>query len=161
MGTGRFSRKIVGLEYATRLDARPKTIPRPRRGAGAKGLGLAYERALAAKLKPFGFEHGVWFEFVDANGHGYCSPDLILIQRSRVVVIEAKLTDGIAGRHQLENLYRPVLEKTFDLPVQPILALRHMTHEAASEPYTSIENLLSLVPAHGLAVLHWLGRGPL
>lgn len=160
MGEGRFSRKIVGLEYAAVLAARPKTIPRPRRGKGAKGLGLSYERVLATALKPHGFSHGLWFEFVDANGHGYCSPDFVKVERHRVVVIEAKLTDGLAGRHQLEQLYRPVLEKTYGLPVQPILALRHMTNEAkGGQPYTSLAEVLA--SPVGLSVFHWLGRGPL
>lgn len=160
MAEGRFSRKIVDLYTAISLAEKPKSIPRVRRGAGAKGLGIAYERALAGALKPYGFEHGRWFEFVDANGHGFCSPDLVRVEHQRVVVVEAKLTDGIAARHQLERLYTPVLAHIYKKPVLCIVALRHMTNESQSTvPYTSIG--AALAPGDGLRLFHWLGRGPI
>ena len=67
--SGRFSRTIVGLESARALAGRPLSIPkgRPR---GAKADGIRYEKLLAKALAPLGFEHGRWFEFVDANGYG-------------------------------------------------------------------------------------------
>lgn len=159
MASGRFSRKIAGLQFAAQLAQRPKSIPvvRPR---GVKADGIRFEKALAKALAPFGFVHGLWFEFVDANGHGFCSPDLVALRADRIVVVEAKLTDGEAARHQLEHLYAPVLARVFRLPVQQIVALRHMTYEPRNAVPHSIEDLLGNPPP-GVGLLHWLGRGPL
>lgn len=159
MASGRFSRKIIGLLSAAQLLERPKSIPKSR-PRGAKADGLRYERALAKALAPYGFIHGLWFEFVDANGHGYCSPDLVAVQSDRVLVVEAKLTDGEAARHQLQHLYRPVLEKVFRKPVHPVVALRHATYETG-KLHDSIETVLSRSVLWPPPVLHWLGRGPI
>lgn len=160
MGRGRFSRTIIGLEWARQLPDRPTNIPKSR-PRGTKADGLRYERALAKALLVHGFQHGLWFEFKDLNGYGYCSPDLIRVDRDCVIVIEAKLTDGLAARHQLKNLYIPVLGMVFQKPVAPVVALRHVTYEVTSELHDSITEALATVCTRQWppSVLHWLGRG--
>lgn len=148
-------RRIVGLEWARQLTAKPKAIPtgRPR---GAKAAGVRYERALARELVPGGFQAGVWFEFRDRGGSGWCQPDLILVGTRSVLVLEAKYTWTRVGHEQIEFLYRPVLERVFDLPVKGVVVCRVLIPE--TRECCVIGDLASAlaVPAGTRSVLHWL-----
>jgi hypothetical protein len=148
-------RVVQGLE-AARACERPACIPKgkPR---GAKAAGLRYERALAKALPP-GWLHGQWFEFWDANGHGYCQPDFILVEPGRVLVLEAKYTWVLEAHAQLMQLYAPVLRAVFKRPVIGVVVCKRLV-PGARAAYTTLEEAIRW-PVVGGAVLHWIGVGP-
>jgi hypothetical protein len=98
-------RIIVGLKWAKRLSAKPSCIPtsRPR---GIKAYGARYERDFAKWSGLARSARGVWFEFEDKNGHGYCQVDFLLDSH----VLELKHTWTEDGHVELEKLYLPVVE---------------------------------------------------
>lgn len=74
---------------------------------GVRAHGLAYEKAIC---KALGFKQGIWFNFEDANGPGYCCPDGLGLFGSALVIAEVKLTQTLEAIEQLELLYRPICE---------------------------------------------------
>lgn len=146
------ARHIVGLEWA-RPCARPKAIPQARL-RGTRAQGLAFERALA-KACPWA-RHGQWFEFADANGLGWCQPDLFAFIEGRCVVLEAKLTDVAAAREQLERLYSPILAHCFGAPVVGVPVVKFLSKCRGESPAPDLRSAL----AAPRPLLHWLGRGP-
>ena len=66
------------------------------------------------------------FDFVDANGKGYCQPDVILELPERVVVIEVKLSQTWYGDEQIRQLYLPVVEHFYKKPVVPVQMFRNI-----------------------------------
>jgi hypothetical protein len=119
-------RQITGLKRARALDERPQGIP-VGRARGAKGNGIRYERAVAASLPEA--IHGQWFEFVDANGPGWCQTDLLLAESGKTVIVEVKYTWTGEAWTQLERLYKPVVELAFGRPVVGIVCCRRLLPE--------------------------------
>ncbi len=150
------SRKISGLVWA-RACNKPACIPtsRPR---GRKAAGLRYERELA-KAVPRGV-HGQWFEFADSAGHGWCQPDLFLVEEEAIYVLESKYTWKRTANGQIANLYKPVLEMVFGKPVRGIVVCKVLTSET---PRGSICRTLDEAKARAAGplpvVLHWIGAG--
>lgn len=70
-----------------------------------------------------------WIEFEDDNGHGYAQPDHLIIEPSRVVIVECKLSQNDAAWDQLLLLYRPLIETIYpereSICVQSCKYLRH------------------------------------
>lgn len=97
----------------------------PRAGAGAKGRGIRFERAVA-KLLPAAL-HGQWFYFVDNAGPGYCQPDLLFTQGDSLFVVECKLTDCAEAWQQLSGLYLPVLRLLWGGEIRPIVVARYLS----------------------------------
>ena len=151
-------RQIKGLRWARRLAGRPSCIPQGRPRLACKKAGLRYEAALAAALPQAA--HGVWWEFEDAEGHGYCQTDL-LWQRQGLppVVLEAKLSWVAVGHLQLEQLYGPVVEMALGQQPKLVLVTRRLTSGAVG-CHVSYD-LQSALVAPGRSVLLWLGKSAL
>lgn len=150
-------RRIVGLEWAHECD-RPRCIPKSR-PRGTKGLGLRYERLVGKALHGMpGLRLGQWFKFCDANGGGWCQPDVLIIHPAVVFVLECKLTDVPLADMQLSGLYVPILSHVYKRPVHSIVVTKHLTR--TSDLGRVCDSLASAI-GRPAPVLHWLGHGPL
>jgi hypothetical protein len=149
-------RIIQDLRWASAC-ARPPGIPLPRRLRGAKRAGLAFQRKFSAAL-PGGLAEP-WFQFEDANGKGYCSPDHIIGWQGQVLVLECKLGNVEEAERQIKYLYGPVLERVYSRPVRGVAVVRHLRPGLpAARIHGALRDALA-APAWPLPVLHWLGQG--
>jgi hypothetical protein len=103
-----------------------------------------------------GVEHNPWFEFEDDNGHGFCSPDLLLVGTKRTLVLECKLSDGAQGWMQVSGLYAPVLRGVFGMEVVPVVVTR--TLRRGSVVAHSLREAVERAAER--PVLHYIGHGP-
>lgn len=153
------SRIVAGLTFAEKLRSRPAFIPLARPRNGSKKFGLTYEAMVAERC---GGERGPWFHFVDANGDGWCQPDIVLAFDGELVVLECKLTEVGEARKQLARLYLPVIAKATRKIVRGIVCVRHLSRE--SEPSRVVSSMgaaLKVASDEYFPTLHWIGRGPL
>jgi len=154
-------RVISGLSWAKPCP-RPACIPKSR-PRGTKGLGLAYERAVGKALLREGRRPllGQWFEFSDANGHGWCQTDLLL--RSPCggwVVLECKLTDVEQGRDQVRQLYLPVVGAALGRCLGGMVVAKHLSKATKPQSICSdLDSALAAVSLGDLPLLHWIGSG--
>lgn len=155
-----FHRVVEGLKWAERRLEGPWGT-RGSRPRGAKALGVTYEKALAKALPDA--LRGVWWEFEDANGGGWCQTDLLLEGRETTLVLEAKLSWVMQGHSQLELLYKPVLELALGKPVLGVVVCKTLrSGMPASVSITSdLPSALALARSARRPVLHWIGNGPL
>jgi hypothetical protein len=151
-------RRVVGLVFAEQCP-RPKSIPVNSKPRGVKAKGLSFERA-AAKALP-GAKHGLWFMYTDANGRGYCSPDLLLETPKAVFVFECKLSNVDEARSQLSELYLPVVGLALAKPAFGIVLVKAVTREKSVSLITDSVSKACLLAQSCIPTLHWLGRGPL
>jgi len=154
-------RRITGLVWAEWASS-PWPASRPR---GAKGAGLRYERRVAKATKG---DHGRWLRFCDANGTGYCSPDILLWQPppafggppltlAALIVLECKLTWTPEAEAQLTGLYCPILAHLYpETPIRGVVVVRALTPDAPRPVHTLRE---ALADGPTPKVLHWLGQG--
>lgn len=158
-------RRISGLIEARQANANelPVIFTRRRRASkSAKGQGIRFEKDLAAALEPHGWQHGVWFKFVDAFGKGLAQPDLFLVAPAAVYVIEAKLGNVEAGLAQFAELYRPLLEHVFRRPAFGIVAARYLGAMPAERPRVATDLGEALERSRtGAVVLLWRKGYPL
>jgi hypothetical protein len=149
-------RTIIGLSWAKAEVAGPFEARRTPRGV--RGLGVRYEREVAKALGP-GARAGQWFQFEDANGPGWCQTDLLVVGKRNALVLEAKLT-WLSGAHrQIEQLYRPIVEKVYGLVVLPVVVCKNLVPGMPGD-YQVVAGLaaaLEVARAGGRAVLHWRG----
>lgn len=146
-------RTIKGLTWASPCGW-PTCIPRRSRLRGVRAAGIRYEKAVAAAIP--GSVRGQWFEYTDAAGHGYCQPDIIVVGKTSVLVVECKLTDVELARRQLAELYVPVLRHVYGgRPVYGLVVVRHLTPTFRGKPIA-----MSLIEAlqSGDDLVHWLGH---
>lgn len=150
-------RQIKGLKWARQLPGRPKCIPtsRPR---GAKAEGLRYERALAKRL-PLA-AHGVWFEFADSNGPGYCQPDFLLtLPNGALAILECKYTWVAEAHAQLAGLYAPVVREARGADVVGVVVCKRLVEGMKGTVVTAdLWHACQLAFAGLRPVLHWLGK---
>jgi hypothetical protein len=147
------ARKIKGLVWARRLPGRPGCIPQGR-ARGVKALGVRYEREVAQALPVA--EAGVWWEFEDQGGRGYCQTDLLVIGARSVLVLEAKYTYTVDAWRQLLGLYQPVVERALGLPVLPVQVCKVLVPQARNVT-TDLESAVELARSANWATLHWIG----
>jgi len=160
------SREVVGLKWAKILEKRPRAIPEAKRVSGAKLAGLRYERALAKSLP---LAHGVWWEFEDRNGPGWCQTDFVGTSGAWVVVLEAKWTWTHEAEEQLFGLYLPVVAKALRVPlgrVIPVVVCKKLIRGLSRPIRPSLQEALevsyeSSSAVAGCAVWHHLGGVPL
>lgn len=102
---------------------------------------------------------GQWWEFRDRNGPGWCQTDWFVPNwQGRSLVFECKYTWTPVGYTQIEQLYRPVVERALGQAVIGVVVCKVLLAET---PTGLIESDLSRVLARALAgepvVWHWLG----
>lgn len=151
-------RRIRGLRWARRADGPPPGLPRSR-PRGAKAKGLRYEKALAAAL-PRAL-HGVWWQFEDANGPGWCQTDLLLRSPWGLVVLEAKYTWVPEGHSQLGELYLPVIGLAMGETPLGVVVCHTLRMGMWATPCDRLDDALDLAAGGEAAALHWIGVGPL
>ncbi len=122
---------------------------------GLPAQGLAYERQIAKALPKA--RRGVWVQFCDANGEGFCCPDFVLKLDGQVIILEAKLTDCKEAYSQLARLYIPVFQHLLRTDVEGIVIAKNL-HRGSLIPARDIPGALSSVPPR---LVHWLGTTPL
>lgn len=114
------------------LWARPCTRPHfvpVSRPKGSKAAGLRYERAFAKFLKPLGCIHGQWFEYEDETGIRYCQPDLLFpINLRLMAILEVKYTLVDRAFDQLLDIYKPVVEAAYNIPVGLVTVFKNIGH---------------------------------
>lgn len=142
-------RKVKDLIWVTPAD-NPWPPTRPR---GSKGAGLRYQRKVTLHTGGIG---GKWYKFLDANGVGFCSPDVLLPQQKLLLVLEVKLTDTPQAQEQLLDLYIPVLRQLWPGPIRGIVVAKSLTPASHSVCRSLREAITHPAPA---PVLHWLGQG--
>lgn len=153
------SRVVQALRWARGpSETRPSCIPvgRPR---GVKAKGVQYERQLARAL-PMA-SHGLWWEYEDLFGHGWCQTDLVGQQADgSLVVFEAKLTWVPEAHQQLELLYRPVVELATHRPVLCVAVAKGLVRgmPAAVKVTSDLRTALELASKRVPVVLHWIGQ---
>lgn len=104
------------------LPAKPEFIPQPRY-RGVKAIGIGYERKIARYLKALlggRAVHNPWYRFVDADGEGWCCPDIVVLPKDSepLVIVECKLTATKTCEPKAKGLYLPVVQHLY--PEQPI-----------------------------------------
>lgn len=146
-------RAVSGLRYAA-LCGTPQHAGKAAT-RGKKAHGVRYEKALAKHL---GFaRHGQWYQFIDRNGHGYCQTDLLIEFPELVLVLEAKYTWTPQGHFQLEQLYRPVVERAFGKPMRGLVVCKKLTDGMGDVLVVSrLAEALAWAERKRVA-LHWMG----
>jgi hypothetical protein len=147
----RSHRSIVNLISAERCES---PWPKARRPRGAKGAGLRYEKLVAKASKGL---HNQWFRFIDANGEGYCCPDIIIDHATGLFVLECKLSDREEAKSQLTDLYIPVISHVYARPARGIVVTKVLKRQSSG----IVTSLCEAFQSNDIPVLHWLGRGPL
>lgn len=127
---------------------------------GTKGQGLRFQRAAAHRI-PNSFPDR-WFQYWDAKGDGYCSPDILLADGQTTVIIECKLTWTPNAEAQIRELYAPVIEMAFKRPTIGIVITRHLTPATPQDTLvTTLAQALAVARRGHVPTIHWLGRGPI
>lgn len=154
-------RKVYGLQTVEEVPP-----PGNRRGgtrdfAPSAGSGLHYEEQLYKAVAPLApTKHGQWLKFRDRQARpGYAQPDLLtLVEASRVIIWEAKLTQKAEGEVKLKKLYIPLIRELYKVPVFAVLVFKNILWK---HHYTlsSLEEALSLPSRDKEKVfhLHWVG----
>lgn len=109
-------------------------------------------------------ERGCWWKFQDANGQGFCQTDFLLERVDFVLVLECKHTWTPEGHSQLEQLYRPVVERALGKPMLGVQVCRFLTSDAPKVAgiCSSLLDAMSVAKNSSRpAVLHWLGKSKL
>lgn len=149
-------RVIRNLKWAEPLKERPASIPasRPR---GAKAAGLRFERELAKHLSESA--HGVWFEFQDDNGHGYCQTDLLYsFLPDFIAVCEVKYTLVADAFAKLMDLYLPIVSLAMKCPAVGIVIVRNLSPGIFGVHTDLAEAALASHEAQYPTILHWRGQ---
>ena len=124
---------------------------------GTKALGRAYEGRVGRYLRGLfgsGVHSGAWFEFIDANGPGCCQVDHYIVLEGQILLVECKLSETSRAWGQIGQLYRPVLEQYFALPVTGVQCARHL--RSGQRPILDVRVALALPGVH--AKLQAVGR---
>lgn len=146
---------------SARLIDRPACIPKSR-PRGTRAAGLRYERSLAKYLPSA--SHGQWFEFEDKFGAGYCQPDFLLNFRPRcMIVLECKLSWTFDAVEQLDNLYRPVVEKVFGVPAVGIVVTKNLARLPPGywKICATLGAAVEAAEKSQMSIWHWLGTARL
>lgn len=155
------TRRVAELVWARRAERVPAFATGTRRPRGAKRDGLLYERLLAEALPEA--EYGVWWEFEDQAGRGWCQTDLVLVGTRSVLVLECKYSATDEAWEQLEGLYKPVLERALAKPVLGVQVARNLYGKP--QPgivicHTLVEAITISRAGNARPLLHWKGLGP-
>ncbi len=144
------------LNFARELSAKPDFIP-VSRARGAKREGIKYERDFANALGSRA-RHGIWFQWRDSRGLGWCQTDVIYEHSGAVYVFECKYTWTADARRKLEGLYIPLIESILGKPTFGIVVCRKLTRETPGPIVGTLEDAMRL--ADKCPTLHWDSNAP-
>ena len=150
-------RIIQGLQWAKGPMGKPRTIPASR-ATGVRRKGLLYEKALGKSIpeaKP-----GLWWEFEDKFGHGWCQTDLVLkLFQDLLLVLESKLTWTPEAHQQLELLYKPVLELATGRKIIGVAVAKNLLRGMPKvvKVTDSLPEAVAIARTGAPVVLHWIG----
>ena len=153
-------RHVVGLKWAARLTGRPGCIS-VGRARGIKALGVRYEKAFEKWIGPGEATRGVWFEFEDKNGHGYCQVDFLIRGEGEVFVLELKHTWNEGAHVELEKLYLPIVSLAMKAPAFGLVVAKRLTPESRRvKVVAGLEEGKAQARSARRVVFHWLGGVP-
>ena len=114
-------------------------------GSGAQRAGIRYQRKvdkMLAKQLP-GVKLGQWFAFQNGGPKvRYCQPDALWPQGEALLCLEVKVRFGPDAFWQLEDLYRPVLQRALGKdPLLGILCKHFDPYVLAPSEYVLVEEL--------------------
>lgn len=83
-----------------------------------------------------------WISFIDENGKGFAQTDQYLVQDDFILLFEDKYTQTNCAFLQMEELYVPLLEKIYGLPVMTLQVCKNTQYkiEYPRNPEQLIEN---------------------
>lgn len=133
------------------------------RTRGSKAAGIQYENSVGEVLKgrvPF-LHQGAWFEFGDCRGSHWCQPDFIFGFEGILWVLEVKYSLVESGFLQMEQLYVPVLRKTYGKEVCGIQVCKNIslswTYSPKPKIMPSLEQAMHVSATGRRSVWHWPG----
>ncbi len=128
-------RKVRGLSWAEWREKGPFIRPTARNQRRSIKAGLTYERQVGRliqrKIKSGNKLEGrlllgQWILYADSSGVHWAQPDIVLVCRDFVLLLECKLTQCDNGDAQMLETYKPLLEKLYSLPVKCVQVCRNL-----------------------------------
>src|ERR1700675_1625475 len=137
-------RRVDGLVSCSLAQSSPWPKVRLK---GARAKGKAYERKVGKLFRKLMGEQtlqgelfeGQWLAFYDANGRGYAQPDYYILAPAVVLLVEVKLKQNTDAHLQLDQLYRPLLERLYALPVVMLQVFKFPRWEADARRIPSLQ----------------------
>ncbi len=150
-------RVVRGLEWA-RISAKVPWNPRPQTPAQRRGM--TFQRKATRQLTQLLKLHApslklfpaAWVEFSDAEGRGFAQPDFFAVGAGHVWLFEFKLTQTPVAFLQMEELYTPLLEAIYGLPVVQVQVCKNLTET----PERRVSNIQQVLGATAPLRATWL-----
>jgi hypothetical protein len=125
---------------------------------GPQLQGIRYERSFGKYLIkrqeagafPGTLHLGQWFYYGDSCGTGMAQPDAYVVGETSILLFECKLSYTPIAWPQLRDLYKPILEFHYELPVACIQVCRNVS--AAAEGHKIIHRSSGICDN---VVWHW------
>lgn len=87
---------------------------------------------------------------------GYAQPDHLLLCEKEVIIIESKLTQTESGISQLEQLYRPIIERIYSpLHVRTVMVCKNLRYRP--RPFATNLGTVLMARNRGVLTWHWIG----
>ena len=98
-----------------------------------------------------------WFKYEDQTGEHFCQTDVILVQPTRLVIFEAKLSHRPSAEFELRDLYGPVCRAVWDLPQVHVEVCKYWRGEVDGYDIVPTGKLLAAInnASGGLPFLVW------
>ena len=81
---------------------------------------MTYQRKVVRQLRDLNLGElfaEQWIAFSDENGKGMAQPDAFILLPGQILLFECKLTQKEGAEKQVRELYQPLLEHIYGLPV--------------------------------------------
>lgn len=149
------TRQVHDLHWAKR-GLRPNAIPLHSVMGTVERAGIQYENALA-KAIPIA-DHGVWWNFHDHRGLGWCQTDLVIRGLHSDLVLEAKYSYTEKAWVQLEALYLPVVSMALGRKTLGIQVCKRFLSGMGSGIAVANDLITAIAYANEgrRTVLHWI-----
>lgn len=92
-------------------------------------------------------------KFWDSHGDGLAEPEAWLEFDTRVVLFECKLTARPEWWPQVEDFYKPLIERLLDKPVDCCIIARNLTPTTEGELHPTVEHFIASQSRRG--IVHW------
>lgn len=99
---------------------------------------------------------GQWIAFYDHNGRGYAQPDYYILYPDVILVVEVKLKQNSQAHLQLDQLYRPLLEALYKLPVRMLQIFKYPRFDPDERRVPEIKDVF-WGETGKIKEWHWLG----